>query len=38
MDALVVNNDPADLDRIEAIMKAADDQAKEQVRRAMGLP
>ena len=38
MDALVAGNDPEDLARLEAALKEADELAKAQVRREMGLP
>ena len=38
LNALIAENDPSDLDRVEKSIKAADDQAKALVRKEMGLP
>jgi hypothetical protein len=37
MDALVADNDPKDLARLEAALREANDLAKAQVRREMGV-
>ena len=38
LNALIAENDPADLERVEESIKAADDLAKALVRKEMGLP
>lgn len=38
LDAMVACNDPEDLARLEAALREADEIAKAQVRRDMGLP
>lgn len=38
LEEMVANNDPKDFERIESSLRIADQQAKEIVRKQMGLP
>jgi hypothetical protein len=38
LEAMVAQNDPKDWERVEEAMRRADEQAKAQVRKEMGLP
>jgi hypothetical protein len=38
LEAMVAQNDPKDFERVEAALRRADEQAKEAMRKEMGLP